>query len=240
VHRQRRSYHGVDGIDGKGLWDRQFKDFNAFYYDYMRTIVAVDESVGRIVDALAKKGQLESTFFMFTSDNGFMLGEHGLLDKRCMYEGSIRIPLVVHCPDLIKPGSAIEEMVLNIDYSSTLLEVAGVTAPPTMQGASFLPLLRGEQIPWRDAFLYEYFFEPSYPMTPSILGVRTPKWKYMEFQGIWDAKENFALYDLEHDSAETMNLADRHETKAIQAELSKELGSLLARFGGRRSPSWKA
>ena len=240
VHRQRRSYHGVDGIDGKGLWDGQFKDFDAFYYDYMRTIVAVDEGVGRIVEELTKQGQLESTFFVFTSDNGFMLGEHGLLDKRCMYEESIRIPLVVHCPELIKPGSTFDEMVLNIDYAPTLLDVAGLAAPPTMQGTSFLPLLRGEQIAWRDSFLYEYFFEPSYPMTPTVLGVRTKKWKYMEFQGIWDAKENFALYDLEHDSGENTNLADHHETKAIQAQLSKELGVLLKRFDARRAPSWKA
>ena len=240
VHRQRRSYHGVDGIDGKGLWDGQFKDFSAFYYDYMRTIVAVDESVGRVVDALRKKGLLESTFFMFTSDNGFMMGEHGLLDKRCMYEGSIRIPLVVHCPDLIKPGSVVDEMILNIDYASTLLDIAGIDPPRTMQGASFVPLLRGEKIAWRGAFLYEYFFERFYPMTPSVLGVRTPKWKYMEFQGIWDAKNNFALYDIEHDSGETMNLAGRHEMKAIQAKLSNELGTLLERFGARRFPSWKA
>ena len=170
---------------------------------------------------------------MFTSDNGFMLGEHGLLDKRCMYEGSIRIPLVVHCPELIKPGSAIDEMILNIDYASTLLDIAGIDPPRTMQGASFVPLLRGEKIAWRDAFLYEYFFERFYPMTPSVLGVRTPKWKYMEFQGIWDAKNNFALYDIEHDSGETMNLAGRHEMKAIQAKLSNELGTLLERFRAR-------
>jgi N-acetylglucosamine-6-sulfatase len=146
----------------------------------------------------------------------------------------------VHCPDLIKPGSEIDEMVLNIDYASTLLDIAGIESPPTMQGASFAPLLRGEKIDWRDAFLYEYFFEPSYPMTPSVLGVRTPQWKYMEFQGIWDAKNNLALYDLEHDSGENTNLADRHEMKAVQAKLSNELGALLERFGARRAPSWKA
>lgn len=239
VRAQRRSWHGVDGTEGKGIWDGNYKDFSSFYLDYMRTIVAVDEGVGRIVKALEDKAILDSTLILFTSDNGFLMGEHGLFDKRCMYEESIRVPLVVHCPELIKPGRALDELIVNIDYAPTILELSGLEAPPTMQGSSFAKLLTGASTPWRESFLYEYFFETSYPQTPTVLGVRTKRWKYMEFHGIWEKQNGRALYDLETDPRETTNLAGRSEHRAVQRALEVELTALLDRHGARRMPSWK-
>jgi N-acetylglucosamine-6-sulfatase len=102
-------------------------------------------------------GILESTLLVFTSDNGFQFGEHGLIDKRTMYEESVRVPLIVHCPDLIEGGSRRAELITNLDFAPTFIELAGVQVPPTIQGESFLGLLDGSRSHWRDAFLYEYF-----------------------------------------------------------------------------------
>lgn len=239
VRAQRRSWHGVDGTDGRGVWDGQVASFAEFYRNYMRTIVGIDESVGRIVAALEKKGILESTVFFFTSDNGFLMGEHGLLDKRCMYEESIRVPFVAHCPEIFSRGKTIDGMVANIDLAPTILELAGLPRAATMQGESFAKILRGEEIPWRESFLYEYFYETSYPQTPTVLGVRRKKWKYMEFHGIWDMRQNRALYDLETDPGEMNNLAGDAAVKDTESALSDELGRLLDRFGARRMPSWR-
>lgn len=240
VRAQRRSWHGLDGTNGKGLWDGNYPSFDAFYRDYMRTIVAIDESVGRIVQALEKAGKLDSTFLLFTSDNGFLMGEHGLLDKRCMYDESIRVPLIAHCPELIPAGGVRDELIANVDHAPTYLEIAGIPVPAEMQGESFLPLLTAQGKPWRDAFLYEYFFEREYPQTPTVLGVRSADWKYMEFHGIWEEKSDRALYDLKKDPGEMTNLIDDPKLAEVRRKLESRLIMLVTELGARRKPSWKA
>ena len=268
VEAQRRSWHGVDG-----LYDNRV-DFQQFALDYAETMRAVDDSVGRIVGALEQQGLLEQTLLVFTSDNGFQFGEHGLIDKRTMYEASIRVPLIVLAPAFAGGSGGVQrpEMIINLDFAPTFLEAAGLTVPESVQGRSFLGLLQGGEegsTPWRDAFLYEYFWERSYPQTPTVLGVRTDRYKLMRFHGIWDRYE---LYDLQADPEERNNLLGeyitRHEPGNVESRLSGaarraeneggedarevlELKALFDRLSGRldqiltdtgalREPNWQA
>jgi N-acetylglucosamine-6-sulfatase len=230
VRAQRNSWHGVDNMyHGALSWDK-------FYRDYHRTLLAVDEGLGRILDTLEQKGLLDSTLVIFFSDNGFLHGEKGLIDKRCMYEPSIRVPLLVHCPGLIKRGTRISEMILNIDLPALFLDAAGLEPPQSMQGTSPLALLRGEKVPWRKSWLYEYFFERSFPQTPTVFGVRTDDFKYMEYYGIWDKNE---LYHLTKDPDENNNLIDDPAYEEKRKELRTELAALRKRYGARANPSWR-
>ena len=150
VRAQRNSWHGVDGMyTGRIHFDR-------FVQEHAEALRAVDDSVGRVASALEELDLLDSTSRVFMSDNGFQFGEDGLIDKRTMYEASIRVPLVVHCPDLFSSGQRRSEMLLNIDIAPTFLEAGRVSIPQTMHGRSFFLLLSGEATEWRDTFLYEY------------------------------------------------------------------------------------
>lgn len=248
VRRQRKSWHGVDGMYNDTV------DYDTFTRRYTETLRAVDDSAGRIMDALREKGVLENTLFVFTSDNGFQFGEHGLIDKRTMYEASIRVPLLAHCPALIPAGSRCSGMVLNIDFAPTFIEAAGLPVPENIQGASFLKLLKGENTPWRGAFLYEYFWERSFPQTPTVLGVRTDTHKLMQYHGVWDCYE---MYDLENDPDEMNNLLagliQKHESGTLDGfisakapepvrktfkQLHKTLMDLLKETGARPEPVW--
>ena len=197
VRAQRNTWHGVDG-----LYDNRI-DLEQFTLRYAETLKAVDDSVGRIVAKLEERGLLDSTLLVFTSDNGFQFGEHGLIDKRTMYEASIRIPLIVHCPELFEGGQRRKQMVLNTDFNPTFLEAAGVDIPETVQGESFWGVLNDASRPGREAWVYTYFWERSFPQTPTVLGVRTDRYKLMRFHGIFDRYE---LYDLENDPHENNNL----------------------------------
>jgi N-acetylglucosamine-6-sulfatase len=203
---------------------------------------------------LKEQGLLESTLVLFTSDNGFLFGEHGLIDKRTMYEPSIRVPLLAHCPELFPANQRIKQMITNLDYAPTILSAAGVTVPETIQGQSFLELAAGKPVPWRKAFLYEYFWERSFPQTPTVLGVRTDRYKYMKYQGIWDRYE---LYDLEQDPHEMNNLLGDFlqqsedgilenlirnkapsDLKNLFNEMEATLAQLLSETGCRSGPVW--
>jgi N-acetylglucosamine-6-sulfatase len=248
VREQRRSWHGVDGMYDKKV------DYDDFTRAYAETMLAVDDSVGRIVETLRERKLLDSTLLVFTSDNGFLFGEHGLIDKRCMYEESIRVPLIVHCPELMPAGRRRLELVTNLDFAPTFLEFAGVAVPEDMQGASLMPLIRGEQPHWREAILYEYFWEDSFPQTPTVYGIRTDGYKLMEFHGIWD---RFELYDLEIDPGEMNNLVADYvietdsgateqailrkapeELRTLFRNLHDRLLELLRQSGALRSPKW--
>jgi N-acetylglucosamine-6-sulfatase len=249
VRAQRQSWHGVDGMYNQTV------DFDEFTRLYCETMRAVDDSVGRVVAALKEQDLLEETLLIFTSDNGFLFGEHGHIDKRSMYEPSIRIPLIAHCPALFEGGQTRQEMMLNIDFCPTFLEAAGLDIPDTVQGQSFYKVLTGETGEWRDAFLYEYFWERSFPQTPTVLGIRTDQYKLMRFHGIWD---KYAMYDIQNDPHEQHNLlADfevennagtvdqvirtqaNDETKTIFNQLSQRLDQLLEETGCRIEPSWR-
>ncbi|MFP4500707.1 MAG: sulfatase [Candidatus Hydrogenedentota bacterium] len=248
VREQRDSWHGVDGMYNEQV------DFDGFVKRYAEALKAVDDSVGRIVETLRETGQLDDTLIVFTSDNGFQFGEHGLIDKRTFYEASIRVPLIVHCPNLVPAGARREEMILNLDHCPTILEAAGLPIPETVQGLSFAGMLDGGEIPWRTEWLYEYFWERAFPQTPTVLGVRTDRYKLMHFHGVWDKYE---LYDIIEDPHETKNLlapylqtteagpldalilrTAKDPEREIFKTLRDKLFKLLKDTGAAREPNW--
>ncbi len=231
VKRQRHSWHGVDYM----YHDRTY--FDKFILDYHRTMLAVDDSVGRVLDTLEEQGILDNTLVMFMGDNGFLHGEHGLIDKRCMYEESIRVPLLAHCPSMIDPGQRTDRIGLNIDIGPTILNAAGLDIPETMQGDSFLPILQGEDPDWREAMLYEYFWEHTFPQTPTVFGVRTEHHKYMRYHGIFDLNE---LYDMDNDPKEMTNLIDDAASHEVRQDMQKRLDSLMKEYGVSWVPTFKA
>ncbi|MDQ1255517.1 MAG: hypothetical protein QG656_109, partial [Candidatus Hydrogenedentes bacterium] len=193
--------------------------------DYLRTLLAVDDSVGRVLATLEEIGQLDNTVVVFTSDNGYFLGEHRRGDKRLAYEESIRIPLLMRYPKRVQAGAAIAPMALHIDVPPTILELAGAPIPDSMQGQSLVPLLDGKPVPWREAFLYEYFVEAWQPGLPTIFAVRTERWKYIACpQAQGDIDE---LYDLENDPIEMHNLALDPAHADMLAAMKAKLDALL-------------
>jgi N-acetylglucosamine-6-sulfatase len=215
----------------ESLPPQQWQEQNPTRMDYLRALLAVDEGLGRVLDALEKTGQLDNTFIIFTSDNGFFMGEHRRGDKRLMYEASIRIPMLVRYPSLIRPGSKVDHMVLNVDVAPTMLELAGVSVPQPIQGRSIAPLLRGEKIDWRQSFLYEYFQEAWLPGIPTMVGVRTRRWKYIQYPHL--PGEIDELYDLDNDPHELHNLAtDKKHAEAL-AKMKAELARLKKETGYR-------
>jgi arylsulfatase A-like enzyme len=209
--------------------ERKQKNFQQLAKNYYRTMLSVDENVGRVLEFLDKNKLSQDTLVVFSSDNGFFLGEHGLFDKRLMYEPSIRVPLLVRLPSRIKPGQVnSKHMVLNVDVAPTLLEIAGVPIPAWMQGRSFLPLLDGREPQWRDAFLYEYYEFPAEHCAQKNRGIRTDRWKLIHF---WEQPEEWELYDLQNDPDEVKNLyAQRDQEKRIR-ELRSRLEALRRETG---------
>jgi arylsulfatase A-like enzyme len=194
-------------------------------------VAGVDESVGRILDWLAQKGLEKDTIVVYSSDQGFFLGDHGWYDKRYMYEQSIRMPLLVRAPGIAKAGAVNGGMVLNVDFAPAFLDLAGVPVPKDMQGRSFVPLLRGETPKdWREAMYYHYYeYDPNFlwaKVRPHY-GVRTRRHKLIRYYTL-DAWE---LYDLAADTGEVRNVyADptyAETLKTLLAELARlrnELG----------------
>lgn len=196
--------------------------------DYYRTLAAVDDSVGKVLDTLRETGRLDNTVVVFAGDNGFFQGEHnGLGDKRLAYEESMRIPMLATGPGVPK-GKRIEEMVLNIDLAPTFFDYAGVASPATVQGVSLRPLLAGKAARWRESFLYEYFREDWLPGMPDMLGVRTREMKYITYPGIRDIDE---LYDLRNDPLELKNLASDPGAAAELARMRAELEKICTQTG---------
>jgi N-acetylglucosamine-6-sulfatase len=227
VQNRRNSRHGVDVPFGNKV------ELPVIYRQYLETLLAVDDSVGKLLDALRRKHVLDSTLVIYMGDNGYAWGEHGMLDKRTAYEESMRIPLLVHCPELIKPGSEVPQMVANIDIAPTILVAAGLEPPQTMDGRSFLPLVQGRTIPWRDALLYEYYWEWNFPMTPTIHAIRTDRYKYIRPYGVWDIEE---LYDLQSDPNEIVNLVHDPQRQKLAQEMKAKMFQLLADTGGMTIP----
>lgn len=187
---------------------------------YFRCVSAADDNLGRLMTTLDELGLAEDTVLVFSSDNGFYLGEHGLGDKRSAYEASLRVPLLLRYPRLAKKGKLVDQMVLNIDVASTFLDLAGVSVPKTMQGRSWRPLLLEEKPDaWRTAWFYEYFQERAFPGTPTILAVRTENAKLITYPGHPDWTE---LFDLKADPYETANLASDPAHKDLRQKMEAE------------------
>lgn len=227
LHDQRNSWHGVDFPYHSEL------DIERFYKSYCETLRAVDDSIGRVLDQLKAMGILDDTLVIYMGDNGFMFGEHGLIDKRVAYETSIRVPMLMQCPALFKGGSVVDEVVANIDIAPTIMEAMGLEKPPHMDGASFIGLARGRQIPWRDYFLYVYYWEKNFPQSPTVFALRGDRFKYITYYGLWDADE---LYDLQADPGETKNLLFDPAYRNTARQMEDRLYGMMGELGGMDIP----
>lgn len=228
VQNQRNSWHGVDYPYHTAL------DIEEYFKRYAESLLAVDESIGRVLDTLEKRGELESTLVIYMGDNGFAFGEHGLIDKRTAYEESMRVPMLARCPELFPGGRTVKEMVANLDIMPTVLEAAGVPAPEGLHGASMLPLLRGTRpASWRKELLYEYYWERNYPQTPTVHALREDRYKFIRTQGIWDIEE---LYDIQEDPMESKNLIFSAQHKETVQRMRNKLFDILEETGGMNIP----
>lgn len=229
VRNQRNSWHGVDFPYHSTL------DVAEYYRRYAETLLAVDESIGRVLDYLRERGWLESTLVVYMGDNGFAFGEHGLIDKRTAYEESMRVPMLMHCPELFGGGRTVEQVVANLDVAPTLLAAAGLKAPPQMVGLDMLPLAQGRQVPWRDALLYEYYWERNFPQTPTIFALREDRYKFIRYHGLWDVDE---LFDLQTDPLEMRNLIAEPEHAERARAMSARMFRMLEETDGMSIPLW--
>ena len=197
--------------------------------DHYVGVESNDQDVGMVMSALTAKGKLDQTAIMLSSDHGFFLGEHTFYDKRLMYEPSIRVPMLIRYPKHIPAGSVRTEMVLNIDAPATLLDIAGLPAPSTKQGRSFLPLAEGHALAdWRKDWLYEYYEYPGYENVRPHRGVRTERYKYIHF---FTEPQEYELYDLQTDPNEDHNLYGNPGYEALTARLRDRLEALRRETG---------
>ncbi len=214
----------VEGRTGTELTKWKYQ---RYMQDYLACVQGVDDQVGRLLDYLDKSGLAANTVVIYTADNGFFLGDHGLFDKRFMYEESLRVPLVARWPGVTKPGTSTGLFTLNNDYAETFLDIAGAPIPADMQGRSLVPLLRGESpADWRTSMYYRYYHDPGDHNTRAHLGVRTQTHKLIYF---WK-KDQWECYDLVKDPHELHNIADDPAAKDVVAQLKAEILRLKKEF----------
>lgn len=223
---------GPENREARMRWKYQI-----YMRDYLQCIQSIDDNVGRLLDHLDERGLAENTLVVYTSDQGFFLGDHGWFDKRLMFDQSLQMPMLIRWPAQIEAGSRCEEIITNVDFAATFLDVCGIDATdalPTSQGRSFLPLLRGEQVEnWPDAAYYRYW-EHDDPIhnAPAHYGIRTAEYKLIHYYGaglgVPGASERlfdpeWELYDLRSDPTEVTNLADDPAYAGIRRDLEDKL-----------------
>ncbi len=194
--------------------------YQRYMQDYLGTIAAVDDGVGEVLDYLDRNGLTENTIVVYTSDQGFYMGEHGWFDKRFMYEESLRTPLLVRYPKEIKPGTTINSLVQNLDFAPTFLDYADAKVPADMQGKSMRKLMSGTTSKWRDAIYYTYYEYPSIHMVKRHYGIRTDRYKLIHFYHDIDEWE---LYDLEKDPQEMHNVYQDPAYKKVKKTMHRKL-----------------
>jgi len=193
--------------------------YQRYIKNYLRCIKAVDENVARLLKYLDESGLADNTIVIYCSDQGFYLGDHGWYDKRWMYEESLKMPLIVKWPGVTKPGSRNEDLVQNLDYAETFLDIAGAPVPADMQGRSLVPLLRGKRpADWRKSIYYHYHEHLGHGVARHY-GIRTERYKLIRFY----VSDEWELYDLQKDPDELTNLYGRPECASIVADLKKQL-----------------
>ena len=201
--------------------------YQRYMKDYLRCVAAVDDSVGQMLDYLEEAGLAENTIVIYSSDQGFYLGEHGWFDKRFMYEESLRMPLLVRWPGVTKPGSVNTDLVQNLDFAETFLDAASIIQPDDMQGRSLLPLLQGRTpADWREAIYYHYYEYPAVHAVQKHYGVRTDRYKLMYFYSI----DEWELYDLEHDPQEMTNVYSDSKYAGVVDDLKSKLAALRKQY----------
>lgn len=212
-------------LQGKELAEWRFQ---RYIRDYLKTLKSLDDNVGRVLDYLDHSGLSDSTLVVYTSDQGFYMGEHGWFDKRFMYEESFSTPLLMRLPKGLQAKGDVNEMVQNIDYAPTFLDIAGAPIPQDMHGVSLLPLLRGEHPDdWRDALYYHYYEYPAEHAVKRHYGVRNDRYKLMHFYNDIDQWE---LYDLQADPSEMHNIYGQPGTEEITAALKQRLKELQIQY----------
>jgi arylsulfatase A-like enzyme len=203
--------------------------YQRYLQDYLACIAAVDKSVGEVLDFLEKNGLDKNTIVIYTSDQGFYLGEHGWFDKRWMFEQSYRTPLIIRWPGVTKPGSVNNDMVSNIDLAETFLEMAGVDVPSDMQGRSMVPILNGKTPGnWRKEHYYHYYEYPGSHMVKRHYGMSTDRYKLIHYY--YDIDE-WELYDRKADPLEMKNVYNDPAYASVKKKLHKHLDKLMKQFG---------
>jgi arylsulfatase A-like enzyme len=202
--------------------------FQRYIRDYLKCIKSVDDGVGEVLDYLDKNGLAENTIVVYTSDQGFYLGEHGWFDKRFMYEESFRTPLLIRYPKEIKPGTKISKLIQNLDFAPTFLDYAGVAIPKDVQGESFRKLVSGETSEWRDAVYYTYYEYPAEHMVKRHYGIATERYKLIHFY--YDVDE-WEMYDLEKDPHEMKSVYNDPAYADVQKMMHGRLTELRAKYG---------
>ncbi len=229
VKNQRNSWHGVDFFYAS---DRKMTDY---LRDYFGALSAVDESLGRLMKYLDDNDLTQNTVVFFYSDNGYLTGDHGLIDKRNAYEGSVRVPMVVAGPGTIPQGAINDTRIRNLDLAPTFLAIAGVEQPEQFEGQDAWPVLKGDvtRQQWNEPdFVYQYYWEWSFPMTPTTFAIVRDDVKYIQYHGIWDIEE---LYDLKNDPMERVNLINDPKYYAKRQELRVALYEQTANPRGKNA-----
>ena len=202
--------------------------YQRYMQDYLGSISSVDDNIGRVLDYLEQSGLAENTIVIYTSDQGFYLGEHGWYDKRFIYDESFKTPLIIRWPGVTAPGTTSDQMVQNLDFAQTFLEAAGIKAPGDMQGESLVPLLAGKDDSWtREAVYYHYYEYPSVHMVKRHYGIVTREYKLVHYY--YDVDE-WELYDRNNDPMEIRNVYDHMEYQDIVSELKKQLQELRLEY----------
>ncbi|WP_314372549.1 sulfatase [Sphingomonas paucimobilis] len=227
VYNQRNTWHGIDFFYNS---DVKMTEYLKYYYG---TLSAVDDSLGRIMDYLRKNHLDKNTLVVFTSDNGFQIGEHGLIDKRNAYQPSVRVPLLMWEPGTVPANATNTGRIRNLDFAPTFLDVAGAPRPPQFEGVSAWSLANGttRAADWKAPdFTYEYYWEWSFPMTPGTFAIQRGDMKYIQYYGVYDTDE---LYDLAKDPDEMHNLVDDPKFLQTKIDLRAALYKELADRNGR-------
>ncbi len=203
--------------------------YQRYIKDYLRCVASVDENVGRVLDFLDEKGLAENTLVVYTSDQGFFLGEHGWYDKRFMYEESLRVPLLMRWPGVIRAGRIEQAMLLNVDLAPTFLDAAGARIPSSMHGRSFLAMLQGRRMQdWRTTMYYHYYEFPNEHGVRPHYGIRTECYKLIRFYGDIDAWE---MFDLEKDPQEMRSVHAHPDYAGIRDRLTAQLYAMQKILG---------
>ncbi|MEM7010643.1 MAG: sulfatase [Verrucomicrobiota bacterium] len=218
-----KAFHEAN-LSGKDLvrWK-----FQRYAKNYLRSVKGVDESVGRLMDTLEELNLSENTVVIYSSDQGFYIGDHGWYDKRWMYEESLKMPFIAKWPGVAKAGSRDQHLIQNLDYAPTFLEMAGASIPDDIQGASLVPLLKGESpAEWRKSIYYHYYEYPSVHMVPRHFGIRTDRFKLMSFYQFGD----WEFYDLENDPDENTNQYNNPEYADTIKGIKSQLEALRVKY----------
>lgn len=236
---RRKSHGGWEPPDGLSGRDRRRAAYQRFVKRYLRSVAAIDQNVGRLLAWLHEAGLASNTVVLYTSDQGYFLGEHNYIDKRWMYEESLRMPMLIRHPGEIAPGTVVDDIVLNVDFAPLMLDYAGAKAPDYMQGRSFRANLRGRTPPdWRDAMYYRYWMHGSGARRPAHYGIRTHRYKLIFFYGLplghtgsKPTEPGWELYDLRRDPHELRNVYDHPDYADVVKRLKQRLLELKRDLG---------